>query len=276
MVNANPEEGCAMAVAEAARNIVCSGGSPSAITNCLNFGNPYNPEVYWQFVGSIKGMSKACRKFSTPVTGGNVSFYNQSSIDGREVPVFPTPTIGMLGIVEDKKHITTLAFQNSDSLIYLLGDSLNDISCSEYLVAYHKINESSTPFFDLDVEFELQQSVSSLIKEDLIISAHDVSDGGLFITLLESSMANNLGFSINSDDNIRKDAFLFGESPSRVVVSIDNCNKKAFETLLSKTKTSFHQIGTVTEGDLLVDGELFGNVSDYKQKFDTSLTKKMS
>ena len=276
MVNANPEEGCAMAVAEAARNIVCSGGSPSAITNCLNFGNPYNPEVYWQFVGSIKGMSKACRKFSTPVTGGNVSFYNQSSIDGREVPVFPTPTIGMLGIVEDKKHITTLAFQNSDSLIYLLGDSLNDISCSEYLVAYHKINESSTPFFDLDVEFELQQSVSSLIKEDLIISAHDVSDGGLFITLLESSMANNLGFSINSDNNIRKDAFLFGESPSRVVVSIDNFNKKAFETLLSKSKTSFHQIGTVTEGDLLVDGELFGNVSDYKQKFDTSLTKKMS
>ena len=276
MVNANPEEGCAMAVAEAARNIVCSGGSPSAITNCLNFGNPYNPEVYWQFVGSIKGMSKACRKFSTPVTGGNVSFYNQSSIDGREVPVFPTPTIGMLGIVEDKKHITTLAFQNSDSLIYLLGDSLNDISCSEYLVAYHKINESSTPFFDLDVEFELQQSVSSLIKEDLIISAHDVSDGGLFITLLESCMTNNLGFSINSDDNIRKDAFLFGESPSRVVVSIDNSNKKAFENLLSKSKTSFHQIGTVTEGDLLVDGELFGNVYDYKQKFNTSLSNKMS
>ena len=276
MVNANPEEGCAMAVAEAARNIVCSGGSPSAITNCLNFGNPYNPEVYWQFVGSIKGMSKACRKFSTPVTGGNVSFYNQSSIDGREVPVFPTPTIGMLGIVEDKNHITTLAFQNSGSLIYMLGDSLNDINCSEYLVAYHKINESSTPFFDLDVEFELQQSVSSLIKEDLIISAHDVSDGGLFITLLESSMANNLGFSINSADNIRKDAFLFGESPSRVVVSIDNGNKQAFEDLLSKRKTSFHLLGTVTEGDLLVDGELFGDVSAYKQKFNSSLTKKMS
>ena len=276
MVNANPEEGCAMAVAEAARNIVCSGGSPSAITNCLNFGNPYNPEVYWQFVGSIKGMSKACRKFSTPVTGGNVSFYNQSSIDGREVPVFPTPTIGMLGIVEDKKHITTLAFQNSGSLIYMLGDSLNDINCSEYLVAYHKINESSTPFFDLDVEFELQQSVSSLIKEDLIISAHDVSDGGLFITLLESSMANNLGFSINSADNIRKDAFLFGESPSRIVVSIDNGNKQAFEDLLSKHKTSFHLLGTVTEGDLLVDGEFFGDVSTYKQKFNSSLTKKMS
>ncbi|MDA0889849.1 MAG: phosphoribosylformylglycinamidine synthase subunit PurL, partial [Bacteroidetes bacterium] len=107
MVNADPEEGCAMAVAEAARNIVCSGGIPSAITNCLNFGNPYNPEVYWQFVGVIKGMGKACKKFNTPVTGGNVSFYNQSAVDGVEVPVFPTPTIGMLGIVEDKKHITS-------------------------------------------------------------------------------------------------------------------------------------------------------------------------
>ena len=115
-----------------------------------------------------------------------------------------------------------------------------------------------------------------MIKEDLIISAHDVADGGLFITLLESSMANNLGFSINSADNIRKDAFLFGESPSRVVVSIDNGKKQAFEDLLSKHKTSFHLLGTVTEGDLLVDGEVFGDVSTYKQKFNSSLTKKMS
>ena len=105
MVNANPEEGCAMAVAEAARNIVCSGGSPSAITNCLNFGNPYNPEVYWQFVGSIKGMAKSCKKLGTPVTGGNVRFYNQSSDDGVEIPVFPTPTIVMLGTVS-YTHLT--------------------------------------------------------------------------------------------------------------------------------------------------------------------------
>src|SRR5690606_7932276 len=110
-VQADPEEGCAIAVAEAARNIVCSGGEPSAITNCLNFGNPYNPEVYWQFVKSIEGMKKSCLKFSTPVTGGNVSFYNQSVQDGKDVPVFPTPTIGMMGIVTDKKNITTMAFQ---------------------------------------------------------------------------------------------------------------------------------------------------------------------
>ena len=275
MVNANPEEGCAMAVAEAARNIVCSGGMPSAITNCLNFGNPYNPEVYWQFVGSIKGMAKSCKKFSTPVTGGNVSFYNQSAIDGVEVPVFPTPTIGMLGIVEDKENIMSLAFKNSDSLIYLIGDSKNDISCSEYLAAYHNFHESSTPPFDLDVEYELQQTTSNLIKDKLILSAHDVADGGLFIALLESSMYNDLGFSINTLDNIRKDAFLFGESPSRIVVSIEPKNKDAFEKFMLSTNTAFNHLGNVTSGDIIIDNESFGNSEEYKNIYDTSISEKM-
>ena len=275
MVNANPEEGCAMAVAEAARNIVCSGGMPSAITNCLNFGNPYNPEVYWQFVGSIKGMAKSCKKFSTPVTGGNVSFYNQSAIDGVEVPVFPTPTIGMLGIVEDKENIMSLAFKNSDSLIYLIGDSKNDISCSEYLAAYHNFHESSTPPFDLDVEYELQQTTSNLIKDKLILSAHDVADGGLFIALLESSMYNNLGFSINTLDKIRKDAFLFGESPSRIVVSIEPKNKDAFEKFMLSTNSAFNHLGNVTSGDIIIDNESFGNSEEYKNIYDTSISEKM-
>ena len=275
MVNANPEEGCAMAVAEAARNIVCSGGMPSAITNCLNFGNPYNPEVYWQFVGSIKGMAKSCKKFSTPVTGGNVSFYNQSAIDGVEVPVFPTPTIGMLGIVEDKENIMSLAFKNSDSLIYLIGESKNDISSSEYLASYHNFHESSTPPFDLDIEYELQQTTSNLIKDKLILSAHDVADGGLFITLLESSMYNDLGFSINTLDNIRKDAFLFGESPSRIVVSIEPKNKDAFEKFMLSTNTAFNHLGNVTSGDIIIDNESFGNSEEYKNIYDTSISEKM-
>ena len=275
MVNANPEEGCAMAVAEAARNIVCSGGMPSAITNCLNFGNPYNPEVYWQFVGSIKGMAKSCKKFSTPVTGGNVSFYNQSAIDGVEVPVFPTPTIGMLGIVEDKENIMSLAFKNSDSLIYLIGESKNDISCSEYLASYHNFHESSTPPFDLDVEYELQQTTSNLIKDKLILSAHDVADGGLFIALLESSMYNDLGFSINTLDNIRKDAFLFGESPSRIVVSIEPKNKDAFEKFMLSTNSAFNHLGNVTSGDIIIDNESFGNSEEYKNIYDTSISEKM-
>ena len=275
MVNANPEEGCAMAVAEAARNIVCSGGMPSAITNCLNFGNPYNPEVYWQFVGSIKGMAKSCKKFSTPVTGGNVSFYNQSAIDGVEVPVFPTPTIGMLGIVEDKENIMSLAFKNSDSLIYLIGESKNDISCSEYLASYHNFHESSTPPFDLDIEYELQQTTSNLIKDKLILSAHDVADGGLFIALLESSMYNDLGFSIYTLDNIRKDAFLFGESPSRIVVSIEPKNKDAFEKFMLSTNSAFNHLGNVTSGDIIIDDESFGNSEEYKNIYDTSISEKM-
>jgi len=276
MVNANPEEGCAMAVAEAARNIVCSGGTPSAITNCLNFGNPYNPEVYWQFVGSIKGMAKACLKFSTPVTGGNVSFYNQSLVDGVEAPVFPTPTIGMLGVIEDKNNITSLAFNKKGSLIYLLGESLNDISCSEYLVSYHSFKESSTPFFDLEIEYELQESISLLIKDNLIESAHDVADGGLFITLLECSMYRNLGFNIDSVDDIRKDAFLFGEAPSRVVVSIDPGKKNDFEEFMLSKKTRITLLGEVSDGELLVDNQSFGNSNEYKDIYNSSLSDIMN
>ena len=275
MVNADPEQGCAMAVAEAARNIVCSGGLPSAITNCLNFGNPYNPEVYWQFVGAIKGMSKACRKFKTPVTGGNVSFYNQSSVNGVEIPVFPTPTIGMLGIVEDKKHITSLAFENSSDLIYLLGESKNDISSSEYLFSYHKIKESSVPDFDLDIELELQEDLYSLITKGLIISAHDLSDGGLFISLLESSMVNDKGFSIKCSSGLRKDAFLFGECPSRVIVSVKPSLKNEFEDYINSQKTKSLLLGEVTDNNISIDGVSFGLTSDFSEIYNESLSKKL-
>ena len=276
MVNANPEEGCAMAVAEAARNIVCSGGIPSAITNCLNFGNPYNPEVYWQFVGAIKGMSKACEKFKTPVTGGNVSFYNQSAMEGTEVPVFPTPTIGMLGIVEDKKHITSLAFKGKSDLIYLIGDSKNDISSSEYLASYHGIKESSAPKFDLEAEYNMQQTVTKLIRKGVIESAHDVSDGGLFITLLESSFTNKLGFEIVSSSEVREDAFLFGEAPSRVVVSVTETGEDAFLDALQGNTTPFMLLGHVTQGRLVVDDKNFGVIEEYKTIYNNSLAEKLN
>ena len=275
MVNANPEEGCAMAIAEAARNIVCSGGVPSAITNCLNFGNPYNPEVYWQFVGAIKGMSKACLKFKTPVTGGNVSFYNQSAIEGTEVPVFPTPTIGMLGIVEDKKHITSLAFKGKSDLIYLIGESKNDISSSEYLASFHGVKESSAPDFDLDVEYDMQQTLINLIRKGTIESAHDVADGGLFMTLLESSFTNNLGFEIIGSSEVREDAFLFGEAPSRVVVSVTETGEDAFLDALKDSKTPFMLLGHVTQGKLVIDDKDFGMIADYKEIYNNSLTEKL-
>ncbi len=272
-VNADPEIGCAIAVSEAARNIVCSGGEPSAVTNCLNFGNPYNPEVYWQFVGSIKGMSAACTKFKTPVTGGNVSFYNQSSYEG---PVFPTPTIGMIGIVMDKKLQTSLSFKKEGDIIYLIGDSHNDISSSEYVFSYHKIKNTPAPYFNLDEEFNMQDSVKSIIKNGLIQSAHDVSDGGLFITLLESSLTNGLGFEINSIPGIRKDAFLFGESQARVVVSVETSKTNQLEAELKKNNTPFTKLGTVKGSKVMIDGADYGMISEFATDYNTSIESKLN
>ncbi|MCW3085564.1 MAG: purL [Bacteroidetes bacterium] len=267
-VNADPETGCAIAVSEAARNIVCSGGEPSAITNCLNFGNPYNPEVYWQFVGSIKGMSKACIRFSTPVTGGNVSFYNQSSYEG---PVFPTPTIGMLGILKDKNNRMTLNFKNEGDSIYMIGSAKNDIASSEYLYSYHKVKNSPAPMFDLDEEFYVQQAVKELITSKIIQSAHDCADGGLFITLLESSMTNGLGFDISCDENVRKDAFLFGESQSRVIVSVKKADEDKFIDIMMESNAEFAYLGDVTGNEMVIDEESFGTIADAKAKFDNAL-----
>jgi phosphoribosylformylglycinamidine synthase len=260
-VNADPEVGSAIAVAEAARNITCAGGEPVAITNCLNFGNPYVPEVYWQFVGAIKGMSAACIKFETPVTGGNVSFYNQSSDEG---PVFPTPTIGMLGVMDDVSTFTTLDFKKEGDLIYLIGDSQNCIASSQYLASFHKISKSPAPYFDLDKEYEMHQVIKALIKNKMIQSAHDVADGGLYIALLESAMPNNLGFDIDTDSDFRKDAFLFGEAQGRVVVSINPDQEENFIEFMATVDTDFTLLGTVTEGDLLIDEDHFGDVKTAK------------
>ena len=267
-VNADPEIGCAIAVSEAARNIVCSGAEPSAITNCLNFGNPYNPEVYWQFVNVIKGMGTACIKFQTPVTGGNVSFYNQSSYEG---PVFPTPTIGMLGVLKDKSKRMTLGFKNEGDSIYLIGSSKDDISSSEYLYSYHKIKNTPPPAFNLNEEFEVQNAVKIIIKEGLIQSAHDCSDGGLFITLLESAMINNLGFNISSIEEIRKDSFLFGEAQSRVIVSVKKSDEDKFIDVMMATNAEFEYLGDVQGKDMIIDEKSFGTVAEAKALFDEAL-----
>jgi phosphoribosylformylglycinamidine synthase len=264
-VNADPEKGCAIAVAEAARNITCAGGEPVAITNCLNFGNPYVPEVYWQFVGAIKGMSAACTKFETPVTGGNVSFYNQSSDEG---PVFPTPTIGMLGVMDDIKNMMTLDFKKEGDLVYLIGESQNDIASSQYLASFHKISQSPAPYFDLDKEYEMHQVIKLLIQNKLIQSAHDVADGGLYIALLESAMPNNLGFEIETDSDIRKDAFLFGEAQGRVVVSVSPEMQEAFVELMATADTDFSLLGSVSAGDLVIDNEVFAKVTETKNIYE--------
>ena len=267
-VNADPEIGCAIAVAEAARNITCAGGEPVAITNCLNFGNPYVPEVYWQFVGAIKGMSAACIKFETPVTGGNVSFYNQSSDEG---PVFPTPTIGMLGVMDNISNMMTLDFKTKGDFIYLIGESQNCIASSQYLTSYHKITASPAPYFNLDNEYEMHQVVKALIQNKFLQSVHDVADGGLYITLLESAMPNNLGFEVETDSDFRKDAFLFGEAQGRVVVSVSPAQQETFVEFMATVDTDFSLLGLVTAGDLAIDDESFGSVNTSKHTFDNVL-----
>ena len=267
-VNADPEEGCAIAVAEASRNIVCSGGEPVAITNCLNFGNPYVPEVYWQFVSAIKGMIKSCEKFETPVTGGNVSFYNQSSDDG---PVFPTPTIGMLGLVDDLKTQTTLDFKQAGDQIYLIGAAKNDIASSQYLYSYVGTKEAPAPAFDLDEEYAVQDAVKTIIKEGLIASAHDVSDGGLFLALAESAMASGLGFSVTSDSSIRKDAWLYGECQSRVMVSVNAAQAAGLEKVLNDKGVIFSKIGEVGGDAMVVDGDAYLSLAEAHALYEGAL-----
>ncbi len=272
-VKADPEKGTSIAVSEAARNIVCSGGTPLAITNCLNFGNPYNPEVYWQFVHTIKGMSHACKKFNTPVTGGNVSFYNQMQIDGKIEPVNPTPTIGMIGLIENKNDQMSIAFKNKGDMIYLIGKSRNDINSSEYLNYIHNIEESPAPYFDLEEEHDVQEAIKGLIKKSLILSAHDVSDGGLFVTLVESAMVKCFGFDVTPDAEIRKDAFLFGESQSRVVVSVSPSNEDHFIDYMIEQKIPFSALGHVTKSELRIDDNSYGFIGDIRKLFDNALEK---
>jgi phosphoribosylformylglycinamidine synthase len=271
-VFADPYKGAMIAVAEAARNIVCSGAQPLGVTNCLNFGNPYDPEVYFQFVEAIKGMGAACVKFDTPVTGGNVSFYNQSP-DG---PVYPTPTIGMVGLMDSVNDKMTMFFKNEGDFIYLIGNIKNDIGSSEYL---HKIvgqEFSPAPYFDLDEEFDMQQLVASIIKNKLIQSAHDISEGGLIVALMESGFFNNLGFNVTqSDNNIRKDAYWFGEAQGRVVVSVSAKNNELFQSYISKQAIPVHSIGKVTNSQILVNGEEWGNVDDWKNKYEKAIEKLM-
>jgi phosphoribosylformylglycinamidine synthase len=268
---ADPEKGTAIAVSEAARNIVCSGGAPSAVTNCLNFGNPYDKGVYWQFKNAILGMKAACEKFQTPVTGGNVSFYNQ---DSKGNAVFPTPTIGMIGIIDDEKHITTLGFKNEGDVIIMLGENKDDINSSQYLVKYHQVENSPCPYFDLDAEAALQDNLLNLIKKGVVKSAHDCSEGGLFIALLESGMSGNLGFSAVKDESIsRSDSFWFGEAQSRVVISVD---KDEVERVKSMIKVPHTVLGEVTAGELSIDQSNWGSITDWKIEYDSALAKALA
>ncbi len=270
-VLADPYTGAMIAVAEAARNLVCSGATPLGVTNCLNFGNPYDPEVYYQFVHAVKGMGEACLKFDTPVTGGNVSFYNQHP-DGA---VYPTPTIGMVGLLEDTSQKMTLYFKQAGDQIFMIGKSRDDINSSVFLHALNGVEYSPAPYFNLDEEFELQTNLLACIQQGILESAHDVAEGGLFVALAESGFHKNLGFSVSSqNESIRQDAYWFGESQSRVVVSVKNENLESFKTAMEGIP--LEKLGEVTASRIQVNGENWGNIREWKYEYDTAIEKEMA
>jgi phosphoribosylformylglycinamidine synthase len=275
-VHADPYTGTMIAVSEAARNIACTGGEPCGVTNCLNFGNPYDPEVYWQFAQAIKGMGDACRAFEAPVTGGNVSFYNHTVTEKRNIPVFPTPTIGMVGIVSDITKRMSMDFKEKGDLLFLLGRSTDCIASSEYLVRHHGVQRSPAPYFNIDEERRLHTMLLMLIRSGAINAAHDVSDGGLWVTLVEMGLHRGLGFDVITDSEIRPDAFLFGEGQGRAVVSVTADQENSFLDMMGESRVPFILLGHVTKGKLVVDDRPFGFIEDARRAYEDAIPRIMS
>lgn len=242
----NPRRGAQIAVAEAARNVACTGATPVAITNCLNFGNPYDSEIYWQFTEAVAGIGDACRALDTPVTGGNVSFYNESP----EGAVLPTPVIGMLGVMEDVGKTVTSTFQHEGDIIVVLGRDLGEIGGSEYLFQRRGQLLGDAPSMDLIAEAKLQALCLELASQSLIFSAHDCSEGGLAVALAECLMDADpsLGVCVTRLPNpeIRPDFALFGETQSRVIISIDPENADAVRTAATFRGVQATVIGHIT------------------------------
>ena len=271
----NPKEGTKIAVAESARNIVCSGGVPLGVTNCLNFGNPYKPEVYWQFAQAIAGMGEACRHFDTPVTGGNVSFYNESP----DTAVYPTPTIGMVGLVEDLKHITTSFFKDEGDVIYLLGEDKEELGGSEYAKVIHYKVAGESPTINLDEEKKLQNTLLNLIRKELIKSAHDISEGGIVSALAECCIINQekqIGCEVEIPIKSRKDFSLFSESQSRIIISVSKDKILDLETELKLSGVKFTKLGVVTGSSLKLKNLFDASVREISDIYYNTIPRIMS
>jgi phosphoribosylformylglycinamidine synthase II len=247
----DPREGARIAVAEAARNLVCSGATPLAVTDNLNFGNPYRPEIFSQLREAVEGMAEACRKFNTPVVGGNVSLYNQNP-NGA---VDPTPTVGMVGIIADERWITRQYFQNDGDVIFLLGPIGEEMGATHYLKVVHGRKEGQPPRLDFDLELRLQGVLSSLIQQGLVQSAHDCSEGGLGVALAECSISGErqVGASVRIDSSAnRMDLLLFNETQSRVIFSVSRENSGTVEKICAAAGVPLFRLGEVGGPELVI------------------------
>jgi phosphoribosylformylglycinamidine synthase len=258
----DPFKGGEIAVAEAARNLVCSGAKPLAITDGINFGNPKNPEVFWQFKQAVLGISKACRALNTPVVSGNVSFNNENP----KGSVDPTPIVGMVGLIKDKAKIVTQYFKNEKDVILLLGRNKEELGGSEYLKTIHGLKKGKCPSIDLNLEKKVQKTTLLAIEKGLVQSAHDCSEGGLAVALVESCIshpAKKLGAMVNlTGGRLRTDALLFGESQSRIILSVKPKDVKKLLQIAKKDKTPVSVIGEVTRDALVINRLINVSVSD--------------
>lgn len=268
----DPYMGGLAAVSEAARNVVCTGAEPVAITNCLNFGNPYDPEVYWTFREAVRGMGDACRKFNTPVTGGNVSFHNES----RKFAIYPTPTIGMLGVIDDLNHVMSSDFKHEGDLVVLLGNNREEMGGSEFMKQTLGKIVGKAPIVDLDEEFNLEKATLEAIKAGAVCSAHDLAEGGLAIALAEKAIASEkFGCEVDLGENITAGK-VFGESQSRILVSL--CPNKLAEltAICGKYGVKMAKIGTVTAGKFAIKGLIETTVDELSKAYEGAIPNIMS
>jgi len=274
----NPYRGAMIAVAECARNLVAVGTRPLAVTNCLNFGNPYKPEIYWQFSEAIGGMAEACTVLGTPVTGGNVSFYNENP----EGAVYPTPVIGMVGEADSPEATMTADFKDEGDFVIVLGETRGEIGGSEYLSLIHGVVGGEVPEIDMRKEKALQNLTLDLVGKKLVKSAHDCSDGGLIVSICESLFGSHrLGqeFGVKLDDvtELRLDHFLFGEDQSRMVVSASKVNLDRIRTISDKYGVKVSLLGTVTgDGNISVGTRLQQRVAELMKVHEYSLEEMVS
>ncbi len=269
----NPYRGAMIAVCEAARNVACTGAKPIAITNCLNFGNPYDPEVYYQFTEAIRGMGDACRTLETPVTGGNVSFYNESP-DGA---IYPTPTIGMLGVIDDIANVVSSGFKNDGDAILLLSAYEPDaefegLGGSEYLSIRNDGKAvGNAPNIDPGGEARLIDLLVSLAEKRIIKSAHDISEGGLAVTLAESSFANMIGAKINPSQYSRKDHYLFGEMQGRVVISVSAEMVEEISMMIQSANIKVEVLGMTGGRQIIIEGLIDADLEELHEAYSTAI-----
>jgi phosphoribosylformylglycinamidine synthase II len=264
----NPRIGAQIAVAECARNIVCTGGKPLGVTNCLNFGNPYKPEMYWQFKEAVLGMGEACINFGTPVTGGNVSFYNEYP----EATVFPTPVIGMVGMIDKESHITTSNFKDDNDIIMIIGShTRGELGGSEYLSCIHGIVAGDAPVIDLKFEKRLQDGLIDLIIKGMVKSAHDISDGGIAVALAESCIGDKdhcIGASVKLErKRLRCDMILFGEDQSRIIITAEKKNVEIIKNKLAGIDIPCSEIGVTGGNTLEIEGILSVTIEEMKDRY---------